>query len=306
MQNAADGESLRKAGLYVIYCKIIRYVIHGTGATLPAIQCGVSQFPGPMKTKSANLLSLGILASFLACTAPIARGAGARQAGPTVAGIREASFGDRTGVTAEIAARVDDDERGLRRLKTHAATDEAGASGPTAMSDVAARRRLLRSDLKAIPSIIEDGWSNARADLAADYGAYLEAVARARALAAAAPVEASTMLDAGTTIDSVHSADFESRVQAAAAVRAKLGASARAVAALESMSDSLQGDSKAAFRVAIADMRDRAKRLEASVSDAEKAPVEDWSTARAQLAADYGSYAEAVARAEFAASGSRS
>ena len=39
---------------------------------------------------------------------------------------------------------------------------------------------------------------------------------------------------------------------------------------------------------------------------AEKASVDDWTTARAQLAADYGSYAEAVARAEFAASGSSS
>lgn len=303
-----------------------------------------SQPPWPMKMKSTCLLSASCLASVLACSAPLASGAAAddpapvngagvagtpaesmgmrqeriketeqadangpvAQAGPSVAGIREATFDSREGISAQIAARVDDDEKTLGKLKMHVAASETGANFTTAMADVGARRKVLRSDLKAAPSITADGWGIARADLAADYGAYVESAARARALAASGPVEASAMLDAGTTIDSVHTADFEARVQAVAAVKAKLGASERAVAALGAMADSLQGDSKAAFRVAIVDMKDRQKRLEASLSSAEKASADDWTLARAQLAADYGAYAEAVAQAEFAASGSRS
>jgi hypothetical protein len=223
--------------------------------------------------------------------------------GSAIMAIQDGSFDSQAAISSGITARLNADDAEFVKMK---AASAAGAQLRTASAEVAVREQTLRASAKAASTATAGSWESARAELSADYSAYAAAAARARVIAVsgAAGANASTKLSAGATIDSLHAVRFEAREQAAESVKARLAASGEAVATLRERGASLGGQSKADFRVAAADMKAGDKRLKASIQAAEKSDAKGWTVARARLAADYGSYAEAVARAELAASAS--
>ena len=223
--------------------------------------------------------------------------------GSAVLAIQNGSFEGRAEMASSIKNRLEHDERDFAQMKANVKTERVGPGYLVAMADAQARARRLRASVEAASGSTMETWASARADISADYSAYAAVATRARVLSAAGPSDASASLDAGVTIDFVHTADFRARSQSTASVRSKLAGSVGTIAAfLKRYERSLKGDFKADFKAAIADMTTGEKRLRHSIHAAETAREKDWVVARANLAADYGTYAEAVARAEFVAS----
>ena len=220
--------------------------------------------------------------------------------------VRDASFEARENLLSGIAARLGEDRREFDELKLRVTAWESDAKFAIAMSDVYGRTTTVGAHLKTLSAAKADGWIAARACLAADYSAYAEAVTRLRVLVAAGPIASSALLDARATIDSVEAARYDTRAETGDSIKEKLWISEPAVEALVYRSRSLEGRARSDFAAAVSDMKAGEKRLKASIGAATRSPSLAWAVARARLAADYGIYAEAVGRAELAASGRRS
>jgi hypothetical protein len=112
---------------------------------------------------------------------------------------------------------------------------------------------------------------------------------------------ASTILRAGFSADTIRSANVEERQQLTTNIDKRVETSAEALATLKHEGKPLEGQAKADFKTAMKDVDAREKELKASMKTARKASAEAWADNRAEVAARYEAYTEAVARAENAA-----
>ncbi|SDS01780.1 hypothetical protein [Opitutus sp. GAS368] len=110
----------------------------------------------------------------------------------TVAQIQTAAFARRDEVTTEVQARLDASASAMADLevKTAQAGEKSRAAFAKILVDVRAREKALRTSLRAAAKATkEESWGAIQSELAKNYGAYAEIVARA---------EASASTDAGT------------------------------------------------------------------------------------------------------------
>lgn len=133
---------------------------------------------------------------------------------------------------------------------------------------------------------------------AADAHASVMGEARGRSVATLAAGGASTSLNTAATVHAIQSQAMESREQLLAELHTRVDASAKAMTTVRESGAKLDGQAKADFKAASADVKAKEKALNQSMKAAEKADASTWVTARAKLAGDYDAYAAAVAHAE--------
>jgi hypothetical protein len=102
----------------------------------------------------------------------------------TVAEIQSTAFARREAMTAEVQARLDASASVMAGLQAKA--DQAGEKSRAAFAkilvDVRAREKALRASLRtAAKTSKEESWGAVQSELAKNYGAYAEVVARAEA-----------------------------------------------------------------------------------------------------------------------------
>lgn len=137
---------------------------------------------------------------------------------------------------------------------------------------------------------------------------------RFRSLDRATPVSSTASSDALTAdvavgahlaTDSIRSTSIASRNQLGDQLQLNLTAGRRAMAAAEAQARTLDPDTRADFETAARAVASAERRLQTSISAAQSATSHEWARAREALAADYDSYAQAVAHAQrVAAAGS--
>ncbi len=121
--------------------------------------------------------------------------------------------------------------------------------------------------------------------------------------AAGGGASASAALELTETVRTISSAALPARDALLSEVNARLATSESAMAALRARAR-IQGEGnyQTALRDAVKDAQARAKALQRSIKAADRTKANGWAEARADLAAHYRAYAEAVAHAEAVAS----
>jgi hypothetical protein len=114
-------------------------------------------------------------------------------------------------------------------------------------------------------------------------------------------VSASAALDASQTARSIQSQSLENKNQLSADLNRRLDASSENITALKKQARSLDVQSQTEFKAALKDVETREKQLRKDLRSARNATTDTWNDTRSSIAADYASYADAVARAEAAA-----
>jgi uncharacterized protein YbjQ (UPF0145 family) len=109
---------------------------------------------------------------------------------------------------------------------------------------------------------------------------------------------ASAALDMTDTIHAINASTVQARQSLLGDVNARMEASDHAMADLSLQAKTLRGDALANFKVAVKDVQVKEKALKRSLKTAHKAKPEAWIQVRADLAAHFNAYAEAVAHAE--------
>jgi len=131
--------------------------------------------------------------------------------------------------------------------------------------------------------------------------AALEARQTGLTVAALASTGATASLDSRATVEQIRAAAHANRDAILAEVKTRIDASVRATARLRSEARRLDGDARAEFQASIDDVKVREKAVKQSLKTARQARGDAQTAAQSRLAADYTAYAEAVARAEAAA-----
>ncbi len=132
----------------------------------------------------------------------------------------------------------------------------------------------------------------------ADAHASVMGEARGRSVATLAAGGASASLNTAETVHAIQSQAMASREQLLAELHTRVDASAKAMTTVRESGAKLDGEAKANFKAASADVKAKEKALNKSMKAAEKADADTWVTARAKLASDFDAYAAAVAHAE--------
>jgi hypothetical protein len=118
-------------------------------------------------------------------------------------------------------------------------------------------------------------------------------------------VPADVTLGANLAAGSIRSVSIDGRHQLGAQLERNIAAGRQAIAVAESQARTLDPDARANFETAARAVATAERRLLDSISAAQSASSSEWPRAREALAADYDSYAQAVAHAQrVAAAGS--
>lgn len=90
-------------------------------------------------------------------------------------------------VTTQVLTRIKATDRAMASLRSRSKSldDDTQARFKAAAADVAERRQALRENLKTVRSIGGEQWSNARAEVAVSFNAYVESLHRAEAVVGA-------------------------------------------------------------------------------------------------------------------------
>ncbi len=121
-----------------------------------------------------------------AATAGRARASAALELTETVRTISSAALPARDALLSEVNARLATSESAMAVLRARARIRGEGSFQTAlrdAVKDAQARAKALQRSIKAADRTKASGWAEARADLAAHYRAYAEAVAHAEAVA---------------------------------------------------------------------------------------------------------------------------
>jgi hypothetical protein len=127
--------------------------------------------------------------------------------------------------------------------------------------------------------------------------------AEPKTTSSAPALDASAALRAGPSALDLRAANADTRTQLASDLDTRIAASAKSMNATRVQAKSLRGEAQAEFKAAARDVDTREKELKASVKAARRASVDAWPEARANVAANYEAYLQAVSRAEAAAAG---
>jgi hypothetical protein len=111
----------------------------------------------------------------------------------------------------------------------------------------------------------------------------------------------SAPLDAARFGPTLQATSMAGREQVINDLENRMRASESAVATMRRTVDEMSADGRAQFHAANADVNAKEKALRESIKAARKADATNWETSRAQLAADYAAYADALARIDAAA-----
>lgn len=162
--------------------------------------------------------------------------------------------------------------------------DELGANSPVANIEPptpAARVAIMQPAVSPAPSII-----------AADPGL----------LPTGRPVvSAAGTINAMTFAPTIRSAPMSSREQIIADIEARMKTSDTAMDSFRSSASQMSTDGRRTFKAADDDVKEKAAALKKSIRAARKANDAEWDNARAQLAADYEAYGNALVRVDAAA-----
>jgi hypothetical protein len=134
----------------------------------------------------------------------------------------------------------------------------------------------------------------------ADDHASVMAEARGRAVAKYMASGASGSLSKAETVHAIQAQAMDSREELLADLHARTDASAKAMADVRKSGAKLEGEERANFNAASAEVKATERALKKSMKAAEKADASAWTDARAKLATDYEAHASAVAKAEAA------
>jgi hypothetical protein len=99
----------------------------------------------------------------------------------------------------------------------------------------------------------------------------------------------------GSAVDAIESGSFDGRAALGSGITARLDSDDEEFAKMKVRAATDEGRDD--FRSAMAEARERGRRLRESVKATSKATPEAWASARADLSADFGAYAAAEARA---------
>jgi predicted phage tail protein len=105
-------------------------------------------------------------------------------------------------------------------------------------------------------------------------------------------------LDVDQAVDAIQTKSFDVRDKLTAEIDQRLNSSSTRLDGLKAQTSGLTEEGKMQFNQASTDAEKRRADLQSSLTVARSATENAWEGARAQLAADYARYAEAVARAE--------
>ena len=240
---------------------------------------------------------------------------------PTARAIEQASIERQD----ELAGKIDDQIDAGRRAVAHAGKQARALEGhardhfDAVREEVAAREDQLEDSAQAVKRASVDTWDDARAQLAADYAAYVEAVKRAQlsatadltgsaagsSLAGTATVSAPQIsYDARETADGIRSAAFATRDQLAGVIDTGISRGRDKLGLLRNRAEDLDDRAQARFDDASHLAQIRERQLKTTLLAAQRADADAWSDARERLAADYQAYAEALRQAEAASSAS--
>jgi hypothetical protein len=122
-------------------------------------------------------------------------------AGPAVKTIQETGVDGRAKLESDIETSVNATGKAMSDLKRESKSlnAEQRTEFQAAMKDVDARAKTLKKSLKTARKASAETWGDARADVAANYAAYVEAAQRAEATATAAPVPSTSTAANSTT-----------------------------------------------------------------------------------------------------------
>lgn len=109
---------------------------------------------------------------------------------------------------------------------------------------------------------------------------------------------ASALLSTGFSSDTIRAANAAERQQLAADINQRIEATSDAMATLKDDAKTLDDDIRADFKAAAKEVKASEKKLKKSVKAVRKASAETWAEKRAEVAADYESYLQSIARAE--------
>lgn len=109
---------------------------------------------------------------------------------------------------------------------------------------------------------------------------------------------ASAALDMTNTIQSINSVTVDTRKTLLSEMNERKEAGDRVMENLAKNAQTLRSDAQAEFKAALKDAGAKEKALKQSMKAVKKAKEDNWSEARANLAASHSAYAEAVAHAE--------
>ena len=135
-------------------------------------------------------------------------------------------------------------------------------------------------------------------DIAGSAPTAANASVRADSAAASQNLAASAALDMTDTLHAINAATVQARPSLLGNVNARMEASDQAIAILSQHARSLHQDAQTQFNVAVKDVHAKEKALKRSLKTAGRVRAEAWVQARADLAAHFNAYAEAVAHAE--------
>jgi hypothetical protein len=240
---------------------------------------------------------------------------------PTARAIEQASVERQDELAGKIADQIDAGRRAVAHAGKQARALEGQARDhfDAVREEVAAREEQLEDSAKAAKRASADTWEDARAQLATDYAAYVEAVKRAQlsatadltgsaagsSLAGTATVSTPQIsYDARETADGIRSAAFATRDQLAGAIDTGIARGRDKLDLLRNRADELDDRAQARFDDASHLAQIRERQLKTTLLAAQRADADAWSDARERLAADYQAYAEALRQAETASSAS--
>ncbi|HVU32281.1 MAG TPA: hypothetical protein VHE61_02530 [Opitutaceae bacterium] len=105
-------------------------------------------------------------------------------AGPSVRAVERADFSARRTITAQIDDQISANTRAVATMKQHAKSLSADSKADfnAAVKDVAVREKALKRSVKVAAKASADSWGAARAKVASNYQAYMQAVARTQAI----------------------------------------------------------------------------------------------------------------------------
>jgi hypothetical protein len=238
---------------------------------------------------------------------------------PTARAIEHASADTRDALAAKIDDQIDAGRRAVKQAgkAARALDDDAREHFDAVREEVAARQDQLQETMRRARSSSDAAWEDARAQLATDYAAYVEAVKRAQLSATAdlsaranragdagstiaAAGAATVSYDARATADAIRSAGFAARDELAENLRSSLDRSHNQLASLRGRAAKLDDAAQARLDEAARSAEIRERQLKTTLAAALRADADAWSDARERLAEDYRSYAEALRQAEAA------
>ena len=131
--------------------------------------------------------------------------------------IRATAIDHRAQLASDIDAGLKAHAKALAKAKADAKTlnAEEQAQFKASLKESSAREKVVKSDLKKVRKAAADGWVDARAKLAADYDAYVQATEHAQAIASASTASASHTTKGAVTATSEVAAHGSTRAATA-------------------------------------------------------------------------------------------